>query len=102
MATITRRKAGYQVQVSRFVIVDVTAPETMLRARIAARLATCGDPSEADQAVLTHQLAQNEALTTEESSTALHIDTARSDVEATLREACEVLCARLAAPATAR
>ncbi len=80
-----------------FVIVDVTAPEATLRARIAARLAAGGDASEADPAVLTHQLAQNEALTAEESSAVLHIDTGRAGVETSQREAGMALRSRLAA-----
>jgi predicted kinase len=79
-----------------FIIVDVTAPETTLRERIAARLAAQGDASEADQAVLTSQLAQREALTAEESSAVLRVDTARADAETTLHEACMTLQARLA------
>lgn len=70
-----------------FVIVDVTAPEAVLRKRIATRLAARSDASEADQAVLTRQLTLSEALTREESSAVLHIDTTRSDKETTRREA---------------
>ncbi len=81
----------------RFIIVDVTAPEAALRARIAARFIAGGDASEADPVVLTHQLVQSEALTDEESSAVLRINTARSDAEVTAREACEALRARLAA-----
>ena len=80
-----------------FVIIDVTAPEAVLRARIAARLAAGNDASEADQAVLTQQLAHNDALTAEESSAVLRFDTARTDAEATLMATCAALRARLAA-----
>jgi predicted kinase len=79
-----------------FVIVDVTAPEPTLRARIAARLATGGDPSEADPAVLTHQLAQHETLSNEESSAVLRSDAGRADMETIQREACVTLRSRLA------
>jgi aminoglycoside phosphotransferase family enzyme/predicted kinase len=80
-----------------FVIVDVTAPVATLRARIAARLAAGGDASEADPAVLTHQLAQDEALTNEESSAVLRIDSGLADVETIQREAGVALRSRLAA-----
>ena len=74
-----------------FVIVNVTAPESILRGRISARLATGSDASEADQAVLTQQLAQDNALNREEASIALHIDTACTDRETSCREACVAL-----------
>lgn len=80
-----------------FIIVDTTAPEVTLRARIAARLATGGDASEADDAVLTHQLAQNETLTGEESSEVLHVDTTHADLEMSQREASRALKSLLAA-----
>ena len=80
-----------------FVIVDVTAPEAVLRARIATRLAAGSDASEANQAVLTRQLAQSETLTGDESSAVLRFDTSRADVEATVQDACAALHARLAA-----
>jgi len=80
-----------------FVIVDVTAPEAVLRTRIVARNTAGDDASEADQAVLAHQLAQREALTGEESAVVLQVDSSRADVQATLHEACEALRARLAA-----
>lgn len=77
-----------------FAIVDVTAPEAMLRTRIAARLDAGADASEADQAVLTHQIAQREALTGDESSAALNIDTTRADVTAIVHEAVAALVER--------
>jgi uncharacterized protein len=83
-----------------FVIVDVTAPEVLLRERIAARLATGCDPSEADPAVLTYQMAQNETLTDEELSKTLRVDTAHADREKTQREvnsACALRIMNLAA-----
>ena len=74
-----------------FVIVDVSAPESVMRARIAARLAAGSDASEADQAVLTRQLAQNETLTSDESSSVLRCDTSCADVVAIVREVCAAL-----------
>ncbi|MEQ1774870.1 MAG: AAA family ATPase [Burkholderiales bacterium] len=80
-----------------FAIVDVTAPEAALLARIANRAAAGSDASEADQAVLTYQLAQRDALTNEELPQVLHIDTSRANATVTLREACETLPVLLAA-----
>lgn len=80
-----------------FVIVDVTAPEALLRTRIHARLAASTDASEADQAVLTHQLARREALSSDESSAVLRVDTSGTHAQATLLAACEALRERLAA-----
>jgi uncharacterized protein len=79
-----------------FVIVDVTAPESVLRARIAARLTEAADASEADNSVLTHQFERNEALSSEELSATVPIESARGDVEATQRNACAALRVRLA------
>ena len=80
-----------------FVIVDVTAPEALLRTRIAARLAAGSDASEADQTVLTHQLALSETLGSDESSAVLRIDTSNADTETILRAACAAMHERLAA-----
>jgi aminoglycoside phosphotransferase family enzyme/predicted kinase len=74
-----------------FVIVDVTAPEATLRARIAARLAAGGDASEADQ------LAQNEALSANELSAALRIENGQASAETIKREAAAALHSLLAA-----
>lgn len=79
------------------VIVDVVAPEPVLRARIDARLAAGTDASEADQAVLTRQFEQSDALGADELADTLRIDTAYSDWQSTAREACAALCSRLAA-----
>jgi hypothetical protein len=49
-----------------FVIVDCTAAESTLRARIDARAHRGNDPSEADAAVLDHQLRTQEPLATDE------------------------------------
>jgi aminoglycoside phosphotransferase family enzyme/predicted kinase len=81
-----------------FGIVDVTAPEAVLRARIASRRDTRGDPSEADQAVLTQQLAQNEVLSTTDDALVVCIDTAQSDIQATMHQACEALGTLLVPP----
>ncbi len=80
-----------------FVIVNVTAPEPMLRARIAARAAAGGDPSEASQAVLTRQLARADVLTADELPGTLRIDTSHADAESSLPEAGEKLRMRLVA-----
>ena len=79
-----------------FVIVQTTAPEAILRARIAARLAAHDNVSEADQAVLTHQLAQVEALTQEELTLTLPIDTAGGDAVSCAMAALPRVRARLA------
>lgn len=81
-----------------FGIVDVAAPEAVLRTRVAARWNARGDASEADQTVLTQQLAQNEALTGEDAARAVHIDTAQGDSTATVHQACEALEKLLAPP----
>lgn len=88
-----RREADTR-QVS-LAIVDVTAPHAVLRSRIGARLAAGGDASEADPAVLEHQLAQAEALDVEETRATLHIDTARADPATTQRDAEAALRQRL-------
>ena len=49
-----------------FVIADCTAPEAVLRERVAQRLTRGGDASEATLAVLERQLATDEPLTAEE------------------------------------
>lgn len=58
-----------------FAILDFSAPESVLRARLAARAAAGGDASEADAAVLAHQLATAEPLTDEERAQAVVCDT---------------------------
>jgi aminoglycoside phosphotransferase family enzyme/predicted kinase len=57
-----------------FLIVQVTAPEAVLRERILARIAESRDASEADLNVLAHQLKASEALTPEERTFTLHVD----------------------------
>ncbi|MBN8442454.1 MAG: AAA family ATPase [Thauera sp.] len=58
-----------------FVILAFDAPEATLRARVAARAAQGGDASEADVAVLEMQLAQREALASDEKTVAVTLDT---------------------------
>jgi aminoglycoside phosphotransferase family enzyme/predicted kinase len=55
-------------------IVDCQAPEAVLRARLAARAAAGADPSEADAAVLDHQLATREPLDAAEQAVTLAWD----------------------------
>lgn len=78
-------------------IVDLTAPEAVLRQRIAARLAKGHDPSEADDAVLTQQLAHDEPLSTEEAAACVRVDTTRSDSQAARDDVVEALRAGIAA-----
>ncbi len=58
-----------------FAILDLAAPEALLRARLGERAAAGRDASEADQAVLAHQLATAEPLTVEERALAVACDT---------------------------
>lgn len=58
-----------------FGILDVRAPESVLRARVVERLALGHDASEAGVAVLEHQLQTREPLTAEEQSCAIVIRT---------------------------
>jgi aminoglycoside phosphotransferase family enzyme/predicted kinase len=83
-----------------FVIVDVTAPDATLRARVTTRLAAGSDASEANPAVLAHQIAQDEALGTEELPAALRIDTTLADLATTQYRASEALRSLLNAPAS--
>jgi len=57
-----------------FLILDCQAPVATLKSRIEARALLGKDPSEADTAVLDHQLAAHDALTREEQLDALTID----------------------------
>ena len=56
-----------------FVILDCQAPEKVLRARIIQRMHEGRDASEADLAVLDHQLANHDPLTAEEMTCTLTI-----------------------------
>lgn len=57
-----------------FVILDFHAPLEMLRERIALRLARADDASEADLAVLDHQIGAREPLTPAEQAAAFAVD----------------------------
>ena len=57
-----------------FTILDFHAPLDVLRARIAQRLARANDASEADLAVLEHQLAAREPLTPAEMAATFAVD----------------------------
>jgi aminoglycoside phosphotransferase family enzyme/predicted kinase len=60
-----------------FVLLDLQAPEAVLRERIAARAAAGRDPSDADLAVLDAQLRAREPLDADERSIALAWDATR-------------------------
>jgi aminoglycoside phosphotransferase family enzyme/predicted kinase len=60
-----------------FFILAMRAPEALLNERIRARLARGGDPSEADEDVLTRQIAEAEPLDETEMAFALPIDASR-------------------------
>jgi len=74
-----------------FIIVDLTAPEALLRQRIEARRATGTDPSEADAAVLAAQRSGADPLGADEAARALPVDAATLDAEAMA-----ALCLRVA------
>ncbi len=84
-----------------FVIIDVTAPQHVLRTRVAARLAADAGASEADLAVLAQQSAQHEVLTPEESAAVLSVDSARADLQTIQQNASLALRRLLATDATA-
>jgi predicted kinase len=73
------------------VILDLQAPEAVLRERVAAREAAGSDPSEAGIAVLEHQLQTREPLGASEQRLAVPVETARRDPVGALvgRLACE-------------
>lgn len=56
-----------------FVVLDIDAPEAVLRDRIANRLKHAKDPSEADEKILASQLSHRELLTPGEQKRALKI-----------------------------
>lgn len=69
------------------VILDVAAPEPVLRQRIQARARSGGDPSEADLAVLDRQLEQQEPLTGDERRISIPVDTSTDvDIEKLVSE----------------
>ncbi|HKJ22631.1 MAG TPA: ATP-binding protein, partial [Gammaproteobacteria bacterium] len=61
-----------------FAIIETRAPDKVLRARIAPRLAAGRDASEADAAVLDHQLQSGSALSHDERARTVTVDTAQS------------------------
>jgi aminoglycoside phosphotransferase family enzyme/predicted kinase len=65
-----------------FSILDCRAPAEVLRARVRARAALGGDPSDADEAVLLRQIEGEEPLTADEEALVLSVDTAAERVEA--------------------
>jgi aminoglycoside phosphotransferase family enzyme/predicted kinase len=70
-----------------FYILDVTADEAVLKARVTSRLAAGSDASDADLAVLEQQLRDHEALLPEELPHRMAIDTTREwDAEAVMRK----------------
>ncbi|MBM3356951.1 MAG: aminoglycoside phosphotransferase [Betaproteobacteria bacterium] len=60
-----------------FVILDFRAPESVLSERIAQRLRSAHDASEADLAVLEHQVATADPLARDEIRAAIAVDTTR-------------------------
>jgi uncharacterized protein len=58
-----------------FVILACTAPEAVLQARLTTRQAAGRDASEADQAVLAYQMHAREAISPDEDTCTLTIDT---------------------------
>lgn len=60
---------------ARFAILDCTAPEDVLRRRIGSRATRGRDASEANLAVLAHQLATAEPLTADERAVAVPVPT---------------------------
>ena len=61
-----------------FAIIDFSAPPGCLRARVASRHASGSDASDADLAVLEHQLATHEPLQSDEADFILDLDARRS------------------------
>jgi uncharacterized protein len=62
-----------------FIILESHAPQSELRARIVKRAELDRDPSDADLAVLEHQLATREALTPEEQQSTIRYDSSSGD-----------------------
>ncbi|OFW18277.1 MAG: hypothetical protein A3H97_24000, partial [Acidobacteria bacterium RIFCSPLOWO2_02_FULL_65_29] len=78
-----------------FAILDVCAPEPVLRARLTQRASSGGDASEADQAVLTHQLSTREPIADDEAREAVRVDSGLSGSDAAAERACHALAQRL-------
>lgn len=78
-----------------FAIVDFTAPESVLRGRIAARARLGADASDADQAVLQHQIRSGEALQADELGVVFGYDASRPVEQARMPETWAELIDRL-------
>lgn len=76
-----------------FVVLDCRAPQSELRERVVKRAELGHDPSDADLAVLEHQLATVEPLTPDEQASAVTFDSSRED---RLHELSATLKSRLA------
>jgi aminoglycoside phosphotransferase family enzyme/predicted kinase len=61
------------------VILDITAPETVLRERVRARSQRRDDASEADEAVLERQIGLQETVTADEADRIVTVDTTRDN-----------------------
>ena len=74
---------------ARPLIVNCSAPEAILRARVRGRLRRGGDASDADLAVLEHQLAHHEPLTARERALSVTLGAATGPAQAValIREA---------------
>jgi aminoglycoside phosphotransferase family enzyme/predicted kinase len=89
------RALARQLQVP-FAILAFTAPEAVLRARVAARARAGHDASDAGLAVLEHQLATADALRPEERASAVFIDATDQAAADALDIAAGVLVGRCA------
>ena len=78
-----------------FAILDVCAPEPVLRTRLTQRASSAGDASEADQAVLTHQISTHEPIADDEAREAVRVDSGLSGSDAAAERACHALAQRL-------
>ena len=76
-----------------FLFTTVTAPEAVLRARIAVRAAAGSDPSDAGIPVLEHQLATREALAADETDAVIGLSSAALDPAAGARQVIAALAA---------
>ena len=66
------------------VILDISAPETVLRERVRARSQRRDDASEADEAVLERQIGLREPATADEADRIVSVDTTRDNEPTTL------------------
>lgn len=78
-----------------FAIIDFVAAERQLRERLARRAASGSDASEADVAVLEHQLVTSEPLTAAEIALAVRFNAGRTAAELTQRETWRPVLRRL-------